>query len=113
MPMLWRSAVIGAGLLAVSAGLPAHADGGGGFDGGAVKQVLLISIDGMHALDFINCAEGISGVNGGAAYCPNLAELARDGGKLSRHFDVEAVRLVPRIDGAGQRRLAAYRRRIL
>jgi hypothetical protein len=79
MPMLWRSAVIGAGLLAVSAGLPAQADGGGGFDGGAVKQVLLISIDGMHALDFINCAEGISGVNGGAAYCPNLAELAETG----------------------------------
>ena len=40
------------------------------------QHVLLISIDGMHALDFINCAEGISGVNGGAPYCPNLAELA-------------------------------------
>jgi hypothetical protein len=42
--MLWRSAVLGAGLLAVSAGLPAHADGGGGFDGGAVRRVPLISI---------------------------------------------------------------------
>ena len=30
-----------------------------------IKHVLLISIDGMHALDFINCAAGISGVNGG------------------------------------------------
>jgi predicted AlkP superfamily pyrophosphatase or phosphodiesterase len=38
-----------------------------------------ISIDGMHALDFINCAAGISGVNGGAPYCPNLAELAETG----------------------------------
>ena len=25
----------------------------------------------MHALDFINCSQGISGVNGGAPYCPN------------------------------------------
>ena len=79
MPMLWRSAVLGAGLLAVSTGLPAHADGDGGFGGGTVKRVLLISIDGMHALDFINCAQGISGVNGGAPYCPNLAELAETG----------------------------------
>jgi hypothetical protein len=44
-----------------------------------VKRVLLISIDGMHALDFINCAKGISGVNGGAPYCPNLAELKGTG----------------------------------
>lgn len=44
-----------------------------------VKRVLLISIDGMHALDFINCAKGISGVNGGAPYCPNLAELKETG----------------------------------
>jgi hypothetical protein len=79
MPMLWRSAVIGAGLLAVSAGLPAHADGDGGFGGNGIKHVLLISIDGMHALDFINCAQGISGVNGGNPYCPSLAELAGTG----------------------------------
>ena len=79
MPMLWRSAVLGAGLLAVSAGLPAHADGDRGFGGSGIKRVLLISIDGMHALDFINCAAGISGVNGGAPYCPHLAELAETG----------------------------------
>src|SRR5215469_2124726 len=47
--------------------------------GVTVSHVLLISIDGMHALDFINCANGISGVNGGAAYCPRLAELAETG----------------------------------
>ena len=113
MPMLWRSAVLGADLLAVSAGLPAHADGDGGFGGSGIKRVLLISIDGMHAVDFINCAAGISGVNGGAAYCPNLAGLAETGGELSGDFDVEAVRFVPRPDGAGDRRLAAYRRRFL
>jgi hypothetical protein len=74
--MLSRSAVLGAALLAVSAGLPAHADGDRGFGGSGINRVLLISIDGMHALDFINCAAGINGVNGGAPYCPNLAELA-------------------------------------
>src|SRR6516164_7833155 len=78
MPMLWRSAILGAGLLAASTGLPAHADEGRGF-GGDIKRVLLISIDGMHALDFINCAGGISGVNGGGPYCPNLAAVAETG----------------------------------
>jgi hypothetical protein len=46
---------------------------------GHIQHVLLISIDGMHALDFINCVGGISGVNGGAPYCPHLAELAETG----------------------------------
>ncbi len=44
-----------------------------------VSHVLLISVDGMHALDLINCANGISGVNGGAPYCPNLAGLETTG----------------------------------
>jgi len=44
-----------------------------------VRHVLLISIDGMHALDLINCANGISGANGGAPYCPNLAALKETG----------------------------------
>lgn len=44
-----------------------------------IRHVLLISIDGMHALDFINCSKGISGVNGGQPYCPSLAELAETG----------------------------------
>jgi hypothetical protein len=44
-----------------------------------VKRVLLISIDGMHAVDFLNCSKGISTVNGGAKYCPNLASLAQNG----------------------------------
>ena len=47
--------------------------------GNGIKRVLLISIDGMHALDFINCSQGISGVNGGTPYCPTLAELAGTG----------------------------------
>src|ERR1700734_3609129 len=44
-----------------------------------IRHVLLISLDGMHALDFINCSKGISGVNGGEPYCPNLAALGETG----------------------------------
>jgi hypothetical protein len=44
-----------------------------------IKQVLLISIDGMHAVDFINCVNGIAGANGGDPYCPNMAELKPHG----------------------------------
>jgi len=46
---------------------------------GKIKHVLLLSIDGMHAVDFYNCANGIAGVNGGEAYCPNMAALAQTG----------------------------------
>lgn len=54
--------------------LSAGPDGGHGLRG-HIKHVLLISIDGMHSIDFINCAKGIPGVNGGDSYCPNLAKL--------------------------------------
>ena len=40
-----------------------------------IQRVLLVSVDGMHSLDFVNCAKGVPGVNGGAPYCPNLAAL--------------------------------------
>lgn len=48
----------------------ARKPGGAGF-----QHVLLISIDGMHSLDYLNCANGVSGANNGASYCPNLAAL--------------------------------------
>jgi hypothetical protein len=63
--------IVGAALLAASAGTSGAAT--------TIKHVLLISIDGMHAVDFINCAGGISGVNGGAPYCPSLAKLGEAG----------------------------------
>jgi len=44
-----------------------------------IRRVLLISIDGMHAVDFANCANGISTINNGAPYCPTLAALAKTG----------------------------------
>ena len=43
------------------------------------KHVLLLSIDGMHAVDYLNCSKGIKGINGGEPYCPNLAELGETG----------------------------------
>ena len=44
-----------------------------------VKHVLLLSIDGMHAVDFYNCSHGLTGVNSGSPYCPNMAGLSETG----------------------------------
>ncbi len=49
------------------------------WDRSQIRHVLLISIDGMHAVDFLNCSHGIAGVNSGAPYCPNLAALGTTG----------------------------------
>src|ERR1017187_2452549 len=46
---------------------------------GEIKRGLLISIDGMHAVDFANCANGISTANNGEPYCPVLASLGKTG----------------------------------
>ena len=40
-----------------------------------ISHVLLVSIDGIHAVDYLNCSQGVAGVNGGQPYCPNLAKL--------------------------------------
>jgi hypothetical protein len=69
------SAVIAAVVTLASSTNGVAADpGAAGFD-----HVLMLSIDGMHAVDFFNCAHGIAGVNGGNPYCPNLAALAQNG----------------------------------
>jgi|SRR5579863_215445 type I phosphodiesterase/nucleotide pyrophosphatase len=61
---------------AIAADKNADKDGVGS---GKIKHVLLLSIDGMHAVDFYNCANGIQGANGGAPYCPNMAALSQTG----------------------------------
>jgi len=43
-----------------------------------IQRVLLISIDGMHALDFANCAKGVPAY-GNLTYCPHLASLSATG----------------------------------
>jgi type I phosphodiesterase/nucleotide pyrophosphatase len=83
----WVGILAGAFLLAaatapLAVAAPPDDDGQGQGQGGGdhlFRHVLLISIDGMHAVDFINCSQGISGVNGGEPYCPNLAALAETG----------------------------------
>jgi hypothetical protein len=67
---------LGALTLAVGLGAKAHA---GISNRNGIRHVLLISVDGLHALDYLNCSNGIAGVNGGAPYCPNLAALAKNG----------------------------------
>src|SRR6202158_4284527 len=49
------------------------------FHQGHIKRVLLISVDGMHAVDFTNCANGISTTNNGEPYCPAIAVLGKTG----------------------------------
>lgn len=43
-----------------------------------IQHVLLISIDGMHSLDFANCAKGVPAF-GNEPYCPHLAALSATG----------------------------------
>ena len=44
----------------------------------SIQHVLLISIDGMHGLDFTNCVKGVA-TTGNQTYCPNLAALQNTG----------------------------------
>jgi hypothetical protein len=48
-------------------------------DPDGIHHVLLISIDGMHAVDYLNCSRGLPTVNNGEPYCPNLAVLGETG----------------------------------
>jgi hypothetical protein len=41
-----------------------------------IRRVLLLSIDGMHAVDYLNCVSG--------GYCPNLAALGTTGVNYTR-----------------------------
>jgi hypothetical protein len=70
--------LVGAAALAVAT-TPLHADDDDWGHNKHIKRVLLISIDGMHAVDYVNCAVGVPGVNNGTPYCPNLASLGHTG----------------------------------
>jgi len=71
---LLRAGVVVGMVLASTLGTATGASTAGS---GNIKHVLLLSIDGMHAVDFYNCAHGIAGVNGGSPYCPNMAALSQ------------------------------------
>jgi hypothetical protein len=51
----------------------------------AYQHVLLISIDGMHSVDFVNCVKGVS-TSGNQPYCPNLISLASTGVSYAQAF---------------------------
>jgi hypothetical protein len=79
----WRFLVSTAMLMSVTIAQPlrrADADDDNKLRG-PIRHVLLISIDGMHALDLENC---IKGVNGLTPYCPNLATLAQNGTRYTQ-----------------------------
>jgi hypothetical protein len=46
---------------------------------GKIKRVLLISVDGMHAVDFLNCSKGMSTIDNGRPFCPAMAALGKTG----------------------------------
>ena len=72
------AAALSLGLIGTTLPAPVHANDDWGGQS-KIKHVLLISIDGMHVVDYLNCSKGISTVNNGAPYCPNLAELSENG----------------------------------
>jgi hypothetical protein len=81
MSSKWKAGILaGALMLSSMPGAYAQPKEGRNWNGdGKFRHVLLLSIDGMHAVDYKNCAQGISTINGGSPYCPNLAELHEHG----------------------------------
>jgi hypothetical protein len=65
---------------------------------GHIKRVLLISIDGMHAVDFANCVNGLPSVNNGSPYCPALAALGKTGVNYVA-ASLKALRFLPGPNG--------------
>jgi hypothetical protein len=63
------------GMTALSAGAAQAQDRDDRGERNQIRHVLLLSIDGMHAVDFLNCSRGLSGINNGTPYCPHLAAL--------------------------------------
>ena len=80
---------------------------GGREDSGKIRHVVLLSIDGMHAVDFYNCAHGIAGVNSGNPYRPNLATLGQTGINYVGTASSKPLGFISWAGGTGDRRLTA------
>jgi hypothetical protein len=81
-------------------------------DRSSIRHVLLISVDGMHAVDFLNCSQGLPTINGGTPYCPNIAALSSTGinytaASTSRPSD-SFPGLMSIVSGATPRTLGVY-----
>jgi hypothetical protein len=68
-----------AAIIAASTAFVTAQDRDGDWDHGPIRHVLLISIDGWHAVDLLNCSQGMPAVNDGKPWCPHLAALRVDG----------------------------------
>jgi hypothetical protein len=68
-----------AAALVLASSMPGMAADASTAGSASIAHVLLLSIDGMHAVDFYNCSHGMAGINGGNAYCPNLVALSQTG----------------------------------
>jgi hypothetical protein len=66
-----------AALAALASFTPVSATDRTAIGSGKVKHILLLSIDGMHAVDFYNRSHGIAGVSGGSPYCPSAPSTRR------------------------------------
>ena len=53
-------------------------------DRNGIRHVLLISVDGMHAADYLNCSQGVKSINNGTPYCQHLAALGETGVNYTR-----------------------------
>ena len=80
---------------------------------GHIKRVLLISVDGMHAVDFLNCANGISTVNNGDALLPSACRPRQDRHQLRRRQHLKTLGFLPRPDCDRHRRKPGRDRRLL
>ena len=111
MKKKFLAAALSLGLVGTTVPSPVQANDEGR-EGKGFKHVLLISIDGMHAVDLLNCSEGLTDINGGVLL-PKPGQTARDGHQLSGNLDLEALGFFSGIDSHRQRRFAASRRRLL
>jgi hypothetical protein len=105
-------ALAGALSLLMTCGNAAPAQAENASSASGVRHVLLISIDGMHAVDFTNCSRGLAAVNNGNPYCPNLAALGATGvnyvaASTSRPSD-SFPGLMTLVSGATPRLLGVY-----
>ena len=66
-------------------------------DSGKIKHVLLLSIDGMHAVDFYNCSHGIAGREWRKSVLPEHGSPRPDGDQLRGHHFFQAIGLFSRI----------------
>ena len=78
------------------------------WDKSQIKHVLLISIDGMHAVDFQNCMHGIAGSNNGDPVLPEPRGTGHNRRQLRRCQHIQALRLVSGADEHRDRRDSAH-----